>query len=260
MLNNEFVELSKKGKVAVLTLNSQERLNAFNKTMRAGLVEATKLIETDDDIRVVVFTGAGRAFSAGADLTEGTAGHASFVEQCAAEYKPWFMAIHDSKKVYIAAINGACAGAASAAAMNCDLIVMADDAYIYQAFSAIGLMPDMGATWLLLHKIGYQRAFEMAISAGRLTAADCLKLGIANKVVSPDRLLPAALEFAKELAKGAPLAQQATKALMRKAMHMSYSEVIDEEARMQSALIDSEDGRNAKEAFLRKEQPVFIGK
>lgn len=260
MLNNEFVKLSKVGAVATLTLDSQARLNALNQTMRIGLIEATTLIEADDDIRVVVFTGAGRAFSAGADLTEGTAGHPSFVEQCAAEYKPWFMAMHNSKKIYIAAVNGACAGASSAAAMNCDLIFMAEDAYIYQAFSAIGLMPDMGATWLLLHKIGYQRAFEMAVNAGRLTAQECLELGIANKVVRADDLLSEVSAYAAKLAEGAPLAQQATKALMRKAMHMTYSDVIDEEARLQSELIASEDGRNASVAFLRKEKPVFIGK
>ena len=260
MLENKYVTFEVDGAIAVLTMNAPEKLNAFNQEMRLGLMQATELIEVSDEIRVVVFTGAGRAFSAGADLTEGSGGHNSFVEQCAAEYKPWFMAMHNSSKIYIAAVKGACAGVASAAAMNCDLMIMSEDAFIYQAFSAIGLMPDMGASWLLLQKLGYQRAFEMAIDAGRLTAQECLELGVANKVVSNETLMDEATAWAQHLAQGAPLAQSATKKLMRAAYHMSYGEVIDEEAVQQSALIKSEDGRAAKQAFLNKEKPVFKGR
>lgn len=260
MQANEFVNLEINGAIATLTLNAPKRLNAFNQTMRFGLIEATAEIEQNDDVRVVIFTGAGRAFSAGADVTEGMPDYPSFVEQCAAEYKPWVMAMHNSDKIYIAAVQGACAGAASAAAMNCDLMIMSEDAYIYQAFSAIGLMPDMGATWLLLQKIGYQRAFEMAIDAGKITAQECLELGVANKVVPSTELMSEAIAWAKKLAQGAPLAQQATKKLMRKAFNMTYSEVIDEEAVRQSALLVSEDAQNAVTAFLNKEKMTFKGR
>ncbi len=260
MLNNQFLNLDVDGAVATLSLNAPQKLNAFNQEMRLGLLEAIQLIEEDDAVRVVIFTGAGRAFSAGADLSEGMPGYDTFVDQCAAEYKPWVMGIHNSSKIYIAAVNGACAGAASAVAMNCDLMIMAEDAFIYQAFSAIGLMPDIGATWLLLQKIGYQRAFEMAIDAGRLSANECLELGLANKVVAPEELMSAASEWAHKLSQGAPLAQQATKSLMRKAFNMSYSQVIDEEAVLQSSLIKSEDAVNASEAFLNKQKPTFKGR
>lgn len=260
MNNYENILLEIDGPVATLTLNAPDKLNAFNRKMRLELIDATRAIEANDELRIVLFTGAGRAFSSGADLSEGAGEHSSFVEQCGAEYKPWFMNIHNSKKIYIAAVNGACAGAASAAAMNCDLMIMAEDAYIYQAFSAIGLMPDMGATWLLLQKIGYQRALELTIDAGRITAQECLELGIANKVVEADRLMIEATAWAENLAAGPPLAQQATKALMRKAYHMTYSEVIDEEAIRQSLLIRSEDGQNAAMAFLKKLKPVFKGR
>jgi len=228
--------------------------------MRLELMEVVERIEQDDSIRIVIFTGEGRAFSAGADLTEGMPGYSSFVDQCEAEYKPWLMAMHDSKKIYIAAVNGACAGIGSAVAMNCDLMIMADDAYLYQAFSAIGLMPDGGANWLLLQKLGYQRAFEMAIDAGKLSAQQCLELGIANEVVPAEQLLSAASQWAQKLAKGAPLSQAATKQLMRRASSMSYSQVIEQEAILQSELLNSEDVQNAVAAFLDKQTIEFKGR
>jgi len=260
MSNEQAVLIDIHNGVATLTLNNPKRLNAFTQAMRLALMQAIDQVETDDQIRLVVLTGAGRAFSAGADLTEGMPGYDSFVEQCKHEYLPWLMAIHNSKKLYIAAVNGACAGIGTAVAMNCDLMVMAEDAYLYQAFSAIGLMPDGGANWLLLQKLGYARALEMAVNAGRLTAAQALDLGIANKVVAPESLQAEAQAWAEQLAQGAPLAQAATKSLMRRAFGMTYQQVIEEEAILQSDLINSEDGRNAVKSFLAKEKPVFKGK
>ena len=187
--------------VATLSLNSPDTLNAVHQKMRFELMDVVQKIEQDDTVRVVVFSGEGRAFCAGADLSEGMPGHDNFIQQCAAEWKPWLMAMHDSRKIYIAAVNGACAGIGTAAAMNCDLIMMAEDAYMYQAFAAIGLMPDGGANWLLVHKLGYQRAFEMAVNAGRLTAHECHEMGIANKVVAPEELMQEATAWAANLAK-----------------------------------------------------------
>jgi len=216
-------------------------------------------VEVDNDVRIVVLTGEGRGFCAGADLSEGMPGYSNFVEQCAAEYEPWLMAIHNSKKLYVAAVNGAAAGIGAAMAMNCDLVVMAEDAYFYQAFSAIGLMPDGGATWQLLQKLGYQRAIDMAVNAGRLTAEECFRLGLANRVVSPKSLKEEAQNWAEEMADGAPLAQAAVKNLMRKAYSMSYEEVVNQEAIDQSVLIQSEDSLNAVSAFFAKKKTVFKG-
>jgi 2-(1,2-epoxy-1,2-dihydrophenyl)acetyl-CoA isomerase len=218
------------------------------------------VVESDDDIRVVILTGEGRGFCAGADLSEGMPGHANFVDQCAAEYTPWLMAIHDSKKLYVAAVNGAAAGIGAATVMNCDLVMMAEDSYLYQAFSAIGLMPDGGATWLLLQKLGYQRAIDMAVNAGRLNAQQCLELGLANRVVSAAGLIDEAQAWAEQMAQGAPLAQAAVKQLMRKATSMSYAQVVDQEAVEQSSLIESDDSRSAIAAFFAKRKAVFLGK
>lgn len=247
-------------RVATIRLNAPKSLNALTQKMRLELMQAVNQADEDVNVRVVVLAGEGRGFCAGADLTEGTLEHPSFVEQCAAEYEPWLMAIHNSPKLYIAAVNGVAAGVGSAAVMNCDLIVMAEDAYLYQAFSAIGLMPDGGATWLLLQKLGYQRALDMAVNAGRLTAQECFEFGLANKVVATESLLSETQQWAELIAEGPPLAQAAVKALMRKAPSMSYAEVIREESIEQSKLIASEDSRNAVAAFFAKQKPVFNGR
>ncbi len=258
----QFINYTVTNRVATIALNTPKTLNSFHQKMRLELIDAVTFVETDGDVQVVVLTGEGRAFCAGADLSEDFNGaeHPSFVEQCAIEYTPWLMAIHDSKKLYIAAVNGACAGIGSAAAMNCDLIVMADDSYLYQAFSAIGLMPDGGAIWLLLNKLGYQRAMEMVVNAGKLTAQQCLEYGIANKVVAADELISQTQAWAEKLADGSPLSQSATKKLMRKASQMSYQEVVVAESKAQAKLIQSEDFATAVKAFFAKQPATFKGK
>lgn len=262
MPDYQFINYSVTNQVATIALNTPKSLNAFHHQMRMELIQAVEYAEVDEDARVVILTGEGRAFSAGADLTEDLNGgkHNDFFEQCAEEYTPWLMAIHNSKKLYVAAVNGACAGIGSAAAMNCDLIVMAEDAYLYQAFSAIGLMPDGGAIWSLVHKLGYHRAIQMVVEAGKLDAQECHDLGLANKVVKSEELREKAQAWAEKLAKGSPLSQQATKALMRKAPYMTYEEVVVEESREQSKLIQSDDAKNAIKSFFAKEVPVFKGK
>lgn len=260
MSDYQFIKVAASKRVATITLNSPKTLNALHQKMRFEIMDAVQQIEDDTDVRVIILTGEGRGFCAGADLSEGMPGYDSFVEQCAAEYEPWLMAIHNSKKLYVAAVNGVAAGIGAAVVMNCDLVVMADNSYLYQAFSAIGLMPDGGVTWQLLQKLGYHRAIDMAVNAGRLDARECLNLGLANRVVMADDLNREVQSWAEEMALGAPLAQAAVKALMRKAYTMSYAEVIDEEAVEQSKLIQSDDAKNAVTAFFSKENTMFHGK
>ena len=260
MSDYQFINYTVTNRVATIALNTPKTLNAFHQQMRLDLIAAVQQAEQDDEVRVVVVTGEGKGFSAGADLTENMPGHDNFASQCKAEYTPWLMGIHNSSKLYIAAVNGVAAGIGSALVMNCDLVMMAEEAYLYQAFSAIGLMTDGGATWLLLQKLGYQRALEMAVDAGKLTSAQCLELGLVNKIVAAEELREKAQQWAEKLAVGAPLSQAAVKSLMRKAPSMTYQEVVEEEAQLQSMLIASEDSRNAVKAFFAKEPPVFEGK
>ena len=260
MTEYQNVNYAVKNRVATIALNRPETLNAFSQGLRQDLLATLTLAVGDDDVRIIILTGEGRGFSSGADLTEDTSKYPSFVEQCEAEYKPFLMAMENSPKLIIAAVNGVAAGIGSAVVMHCDLVMMADDAYIYQAFSAIGLMPDGGATQLLVQRLGYHRALQLAVDAGRLTATECVDLGLANKQVARQSLRQEAQQWAEHLAQGAPLAQQFAKQLMRKSALMSYSEVVDEEAVLQSKCIASEDAKIGITAFLNKHKATFIGK
>ena len=247
-------------RVATLTLNAPGSLNAINQRMRLDIKAAIESAEIDDNVRLIVIDGAGRGFCAGADLSEGMPDYDTFVEQCAAEWKPWLTQIHESNKLYIAAVHGPCAGIGTAIAMVCDFLVMSDDAYLYQAFSAIGLIPDGGANWLLLNKLGYQRALDLAVNAGRLNAKECLQLGLASRVVAKRDLSSCVQSWAEEMTQGAPLAQASAKRSLRRAATMTYAETIDAEAKLQDELIQSEDAQNAVEAFFNKTKVEFKGR
>ncbi len=167
--------------VALITLNRPAVMNAFNGQMRRELLAAVRRAIDDAGARVVVLTGEGRGFSAGADLADGVPPLVQ--QQIDEEYKPVLMAISEAPKPFISAVNGAAAGIGSSFAMACDLTVMADNAYIYQAFMAIALVPDGGATWHLVRQLGRKRAFEVIVEGERMSAARCLELGLANRVV-----------------------------------------------------------------------------
>lgn len=260
MTDYQHVNYSVHNRVATIALNRPDTLNAFNQGLRTDLHAALQQASSDDDVRVIILTGEGRGFSAGADLTEDTSMYPSFVEQCEVEYKPFIMLIRECPKLVIAAVNGAAAGIGAAVVLSCDLIIMAEEAYLYQAFSAIGLMPDGGATQLLVERLGYHKALEMAVDAGRLTAAECQAVGIANKLAATDQLHSDAQSWAEHLATGAPLAQRNAKQIMRKVSLMSFSEVVDEEAVLQTQCIASDDAKIGVDAFLAKEKPVFVGR
>ena len=177
------------GKVALIRLNRPDKLNSFNGQLIADLQDATSAVAADPAVRVVVLTGAGRGFSAGADLSD--RGNSAFrdTEQALMEgYYPSIRNITTMPKPVIAAVNGPAAGAGSAFAMAPDLCVMADSAYVMLAFSNIALVPDCGATWLLSRAAGYRRAYEAAIEAQKVDAEECLRIGLANKVVPAEQV------------------------------------------------------------------------
>lgn len=256
----ETVEYSVSERVATILLNRPSARNAFNKKMREELFAAVELANSDDGVRVVVISGAGAGFCAGADLTEGFADYENISDQIIGEYKPFLMAIEQSQKLYISAINGAAAGMGSALAMCCDLTVMGESAYIYQAFAPIGLVPDGGASWQLVNAIGYKRAIEIIVEGRKVPAAECVSLGLANKLVADDELSAAAQKWAETLAQGAPLAQRYTKQLARRSLEQSLDQAIDAEAYCQDICTTSEDAATAINAFFAKKKPVFSGR
>ncbi len=256
--SSETVSVETQGPVARVTLNRPKVRNAFNAELRAALLAAIQSVEEDEAVRVVVLAGAGDGFCAGADLTQGIDG--SVTEQIETEYKPFLMAIAESSKIWIAAVHGVAAGIGGALAMTCDLAVMEEDASIYLAFAAIGLIPDGGSTWHLLHAMGYARAFETIVEGRRIPAEECRDVGLANRIVGKGKASEEAHAWAEKLATGAPLAQATAKRVLRNIGRMRLQDAITLEAKAQQKLVESEDFRNAVAAFFDKRKPEFKGK
>ena len=247
------------GAVATITLNRPDALNSFNREMRADLAAATARARADVAVRAVVLTGAGRCFSAGADLKAGFKSGVEIEQILNEEYRPSLIDIAEMDKPVISAINGFAAGIGLSYALVCDLSVMAEGAFLLCPFSSIGLIPDGGSTWLLPRAMGYMNAYQLAVDNERLPAARCRELGLVNKVVADDEPLASARAWAETLAGKAPLALARAKKLMRQAATLSYADAIASEAALQHLCFDSADCREGISAFLEKREPRFTG-
>ena len=176
------LRIERDGAVARLVMNRPDRLNSFDRVLRREMIAAVDALNGDPELRVIILTGEGRAFCAGADLADGPGPDAAArgpatEHQLKTEYKPSLLGIAESSKLWIAEVRGAAAGIGSAYMLACDFVVMAETAYLYQAFAAIGLIPDGGATWQLLRAVGRKRALEIILGGERIHAPRCLELG-----------------------------------------------------------------------------------
>jgi len=235
-----------------------ESMNSFNTELRAAVVDAFAKARDDDSVRVVVFTGEGRCFSAGADLKAGIDRDVAEILQT--EYRPVLEAIAEMPKPVVGAIPGSAAGIGLSMALQCDLLIMADNAFLLSPFTTISLVPDGGLNWLLVRQLGYRRAFQLSVESERIPAERCVELGLANKAVPAEELQSAALEWAQKLAKRAPLSMAATKKVMRFAADNDWAAAYDIEAELQGQLLGSDDNQEGIQAFFEKRAPRFTGK
>ena len=254
---SDVVQVEKTGAIATVTLNRPGALNAFNDELRAAMRDTVGTLNDDPETRIVILRGSGRGFSAGADISGGLADPVSF--HLDIEYKPFLTGIAQSNQIWIGQIHGAAAGVGAALAMTCDLLVMAEDAYIYMAFAAIGLVPDGGNTQLLLQHMGYHKALETVLEGRKLPAEECLGYGIANKVVAADALDQTTRAWAEKLAAGAPLSLAASKRLLRSVGGMSFGDAISAEGLEQVPLLKSNDFKEGVAAFFDKRKPDWTG-
>ena len=254
---SDIVRYQQEGAVAVVTLYRPDAMNAFHTELRAALSFALEKAHEDDSVRVVLLTGEGRTFSAGADLKAGIDRDVSEILQV--EYRPIQEAIANMPKPIIAAVAGSAAGIGLSIALHCDLMIMADNAFLLSPFTTISLVPDGGLNWLLVHQLGYRRAFQLSVESERIPAQRCVELGLANKAVPADELMPAAMEWARTLAERAPLSMAATKKVMRFAANKDWGEAYDMEARLQGELLGCDDNKEGIEAFFEKRKPEFTG-
>lgn len=255
---SDIVRYERDDSVAIITLNRPDAMNSFNTELRADVAAALEQARDDDAVRVVVLTGEGRCFSAGADLKAGIDRDVEEILQ--SEYRPVQEIIATIPKPVIAAVPGSAAGIGLSMALQCDLMIMADNAFLLSPFTTISLVPDGGLNWLLVRQLGYRRAFQLSVESERIPADRCVELGLANKAVPAEELQRAALEWARLLAKRAPLSLAATKKVMRTAADKAWSDAYDMEAKLQGELLGSEDNQEGINAFFQKRAPEFKGK
>jgi 2-(1,2-epoxy-1,2-dihydrophenyl)acetyl-CoA isomerase len=251
------------GKVAILTLNHPEMLNAASARMMRGLIAALDHIEAGD-FRAIVLTGEGRGFCSGANLTEppelnpdGSAAGAG--DALESTYYPFLRRLRDTKLPIVTAVNGAAAGIGMSYALMGDLVIAARSAYFLQAFTRLGLVPDGGSTWLLPRLIGLARARELALLAEKLPAETALEWGLINRVADDARLMEEALALADRLANG-PAALSMTRKLFWDSLHNPYEDQMMLEARTQQRAGQTEDFMEGLGAFLQKRPPAFRGR
>ena len=253
------VKLTIENRVAVIALNRPDRLNAFNSALCLALNDAVAHVSADEGVHVVILTGEGRAFSAGADLKEGL-GEGSLVERLNREFLPAIKGIREMPKPVIAAVNGPAAGIAVAYLLACDLAVMDRAAYLMQPFVNISLVPDGGITWELVRQLGYKRAYELIVSGEQMSADRCMELGLVNRLCEPERALSEAKRWADALLARAPLALRYSKEALRTNMERGFRDAFQKEAELQEICAHSEDCREGVTAFVEKREAAFKGR
>lgn len=250
----------KQDRIATIKLNRPDQGNAFNRRLIADLHAAVSRVAVDNDIGIVVLTGSGKNFCAGADIKKARPFNTRIAgEHIDNTYKPVLTAMAEMEKPIICAVNGAAVGIGSAFVMNCDLVIMGERAFFYEAFSNIGLIPDGGASWWLTRSMGYHKAYQLVVEAGRLSSEQCLVLGLANKVVPDKQLMEEAYLWANRLLERAPISLGAAKRVMRQSMVFNYGETISMETVLQMICKRSMDYHEGLTAFNEKRKPVFKG-
>ena len=260
MSNYETIKYGQDGAVAIITIHRPDAMNSFNTQLRADLLAAFERAAGDDSIRVVIFTGEGRSFSAGADLKDIDSAEKSVDQMLQTEYRPVLECIAEMRQPVIAAVGGSAAGIGLSFALASDLLVMADNAFLLSPFTTISLVPDGGLNWLLVRQLGYRRAFQISIESERISAERCVDLGLANKSVPADSLMDETLKWAQALAERAPLSLAATKKAMRHAASNSWASTFDVEAPLQKVLRNSEDFEEGVKSFFEKRKAHFKGR
>lgn len=255
----ELVKYERADAVAVITINRPDAMNSFTTELSLALQLALEKAHDDDSVRVVVLTGEGRSFSAGADLKSGFEGR-PVSGKLQYEYRPVMTAVATMPKPVIAAVGGSAAGIGMSLALTCDLVIMADDAFLLSPFTTISLVPDGGLNWLLVRQLGYRRAYQLSIESERISAHRCVDLGLVNKAVPAERLQSDAREWAKKLTKRAPLSLAATKKVMRHAIDHDWASSYELEAELQGQLAGCEDNVEGVQAFFEKREAEFKGK
>jgi 2-(1,2-epoxy-1,2-dihydrophenyl)acetyl-CoA isomerase len=261
MADYDTILLERSGPIARITLNRPDRLNSFNQQMHSEIKGALGSL---GDARVVVLTGAGRGFCAGQDLNDRTVSSEDApvdlgvtVETC---WNPLIFTLASLPQPVIARVNGVAAGAGANIALACDMVVAARSAKFIQSFSAIGLIPDSGGTWVLPRLVGQARALGLALTGEPLPAEKAEEWGLIWKCVEDDRLDSEVDALASKLASLPPLGLAEIKKMIRSTWDRTLAEELTEQRNQMRRLGFTADYREGVAAFLEKRKPNFTGR
>lgn len=248
--------------VARMTLNQPDRLNSLSADMNEEILDALQCVEADSEARVLLIKANGRGFCAGANLNEAsmTGASADLGDVIQKQYNPIAEKLVTMTKPVVCAVNGIAAGAGANFVLCCDIAIASRSASFLQAFTKIGLMPDMGGTFFLPRLVGTARAMGLALLAEKLSAEDAAEWGLIWKCVADDQLQDEAEAIVRKLASMPPLGLQMTKRAIRESTRNTFVEQVTLERDLQRYLGFTEDFSEGASAFLQKREPQFLGK
>lgn len=246
------------GNVGKIVLNAPERLNLLNAVMREELKYALKSMQKDPTVRVVMITGAGKAFSAGGDLRAMENISASAGRARVKSLQQIIRLINGMEKIVIAAVNGIAAGGGMNLAIACDLVIASEKANFRQSFVKTGLIPDFGGLYFLPARVGVARAKELMLTGRVVDASEALSIGLVDRVVPHEKISEAADMLAEELSKGPSQAFSMIKSALN-LWPASLETLLELEANHQAVAFTTQDFAEGRRAFLEKRKPDFIG-
>jgi 2-(1,2-epoxy-1,2-dihydrophenyl)acetyl-CoA isomerase len=258
------IAIEKNNRTFWLTLNRPEVKNAMRTPGTSGeIIAALHEANADSDIRCIVITGAGDAFSAGGDVKEmakwaqGGVPDAATARQIVRQFHEMVLALYETEKPVIAMVNGPAVGAGCTLALTCDVRIASDRAFFMLAFVHRGLSSDAGSTYLLPRLAGYPRAFELLTLGDRISAETALELGMVNRVAPHDELRQATEELAARYAEAPATAVRLIKRGLRMSANAAFHDALENEATMQAICLTGAEHREGVQAFIEKRTPKF---
>jgi 2-(1,2-epoxy-1,2-dihydrophenyl)acetyl-CoA isomerase len=258
----ETVNYYRRGGAAKIELNRPDRLNAWNEQFSFDLLAALTAAAEDPEVRAVMLTGAGRAFSSGADLRDGPgpeSGTQDVYSRLTERYHPILVTIRQMPKPVVSAVNGAAAGIGLSLALFADLVVAAESAYFLLAFVNIGLVPDGGSSLLVPSRVGFARAVELAMLGERLGARQALEWGLINRVWPDEEFADRGDELLDRLADGPTKSYAGIKRQLNRWLFERMDSQLEFEAQIQREMAGSSDFAEGVLAFSEKRKPRFSG-
>ncbi len=265
-LSYQEIIYTKQSKIAEITFNRPDHLNALTQSMRGEILDATRDASADDDIRVLVFKGAGRGFCAGADLAAGGRGRGDgSAEPNSGLPRDGFQEafariMWDMPKPAVASINGPAAGLGFGMALSCDIRIASTQGKFASAFSRISLVPEACMTFYLPRIVGLARAAEILYTGRQVWAEEALGMGLVNQVVEPEALEGAVADMARTLADAAPIAIQLTRRELYRGLEGTFGSQLEMELFHQKFAGRSQDAAEGPRAFMEKRAPEFQGR